>query len=35
MEVDNYFSVGICWKDLGLLDYFNALGINVCKLSLK
>ena len=35
MEVENYFCVGICWKDLGLFDYFNALGINVCKLSLE
>ena len=33
MEVENYFLVDICWEeDLGLLDYFNALEINVCKL---
>ena len=35
MEVENYFLVGICWKDLRLLDYFNSLEINVCKLSLE
>ena len=35
MKIENYFYVGICLKDLKLLDYFNAMGINVCKLLLE
>ena len=33
MRVKNYFQLMFYWKDLALLDYFDALGLNVCKLS--
>ena len=34
IRVKNYFEL-FCRKDLGLLDYFDALGLNVCKLSFR
>ena len=35
MRVENYFELVSCHKDLGLLNYFDALGLNVYKLTFR
>ena len=35
MRVENYFELVCCQQDIGLLDYFDALGLNVYKLTLR
>ena len=32
MRVDKYFELVFCWKDIGLLNYFIVLELNICKL---
>ena len=35
MRVEKIFELVFCGKDLGLLDYFVVLELNVCKLSFE
>ena len=33
MRIENYFELAFCRKDLELLDFFVAFGLDICKLS--